>query len=413
MPFPIDLNQRSDHLAGASKTAGGDAMTRFPYLPCALLMTVAISAASVGLAQASSPPTTDPLAANAALYYWRAFAMASSYDEKQLKAVSDAVMDLKPVDDGLEKIVRESEPIVRELGRAARQPRCVWGTPFEDGVAVQIPHVGKARQVAKVVLASARWDFHRGDPAKGADALIATMTLARNIGNDRIVVAVLVGYTIERMAEDVAVADMDRMGPAALKQLAERLDRLPPATTLRQAVIAERDLFLEPMIRDLSKPGAKKMMEKLFADAKEMKVLKDLSEEQILEGAIGMRPLYEKFAAMMELPPSEIKQAEDKILADPNLSGPTRTMARLFAPAFVPMAQQEVNHNLRLALLRAAIGVQQQGEKALRDPACLDPLAKAAFQYEKTSRGFRLQSKTPNPQTGKPIALETGKGLER
>jgi hypothetical protein len=47
----------------------------------------------------------------------------------------------------------------------------------------------------------------------------------------------------------------------------------------------------------------------------------------------------------------------------------------------------------------------------LSNPAYHDPFAKAAFQYEKLDGGFRLQSKTRNPRTDKPMTLETGAGF--
>ena len=218
------------------------------------------------------------------------------------------------------------------------------------------------------------------------------------------------------------IADMNRIGPAELKRFAEKLDRLPPATTMRQAILGERDFFLDPLIDDLSKPGGK---EKAFAQFgildfndphldPDYKAIKKMSSEQLLEGAIGVRPFYEKMAALTELPPSEFKRIKEQVeadLADPHMKETTRTIAKMILPAIVPAMQNEARHKLQLAMLKAAIAVQLQGPEALSNPAYLDPFAKAAFQYEKLDGGFRLQSKTPNPRTDKPITLEIGKGL--
>jgi hypothetical protein len=182
---------------------------------------------------------------------------------------------------------------------------------------------------------------------------------------------------------------------------------------MHEAVLAEKRVYLDFLVREVSKPGGKETLLKAAPnpDDPSFKLIRDMSEEQLREGLIGAQPLYDKIAAMTQLPSSEVKKAEQRLLADPNLKGPTRTIAQFCLPAIVPITQNEAAHKLRLALLQAAIAVQQQGPEALSNAARQDPLAKAAFRYEKADGGFRLQSKTANPRTGKPIALETGKGL--
>jgi hypothetical protein len=390
-------------------------MARFSLSLYGLAAALALATASVGMAEAA-PTARDPLAANAALFYWRAFASLPEFDKKQEQALMDA-LDLKSVDDSLGAVVKLGEPALRELHRAARQPRCVWGTPIEDGISTLLPQASKARALGRLALGRARWNFAHGKPAEGVDDLIDAMTLARHIGGDRILITLLVDYSIETMADNVAAADINRMGPAELRQFAEKLDHLPAAVTVGQAVLGERDMFLDPAIRLLSKPGGKEKLFEQFGavDANDpvVKTLKGMSREQLLEGAIGVRPLYAKLAALMELPPAEMKKNEEKVaawMADPSLNEPTRTLAKMVLPGIVAV-KAEIRYKLYLALLRAAIAVQRQGPDALSNPAYYDPFAKAAFQYEKLGDGFRLQSKTPNPTTGKPLALQTGKGL--
>jgi len=390
-------------------------MTRFSLSLYGLTIAATLAAASVGLAQ-TAPPTADPVAANAALFYWRAFSLLPNLDKKQEKLLEKAV-EAEPVEEALGEVVKLSEPSLRELHRGARQPRCVWATPIEDGVSTLLPHAGKTRQLARIALARAHWNFSRGKPAEGVDDLIAAMTLARHIGADPILITLLVDYAVETMADNLAAADMNRMGPAETKQFAEKFDRLPPATTVSQAVLGERDIFLDPIIKLLSKPGGKEKMFEQFGivDANDpvIKALKGMSREQLLEGAVGMRPLYEKLAALMELPLSKTGKDEEKVsawLADPSVKETTRTMAKTLLPGIVAL-KAEVRQKLCLALLKAAVAVQQHGPEALSNPAYHDPYANAAFQYEKLKDGFRLRSKTPNPRTGKPMSLETGKGL--
>ena len=158
-------------------------MTRFPLLLCGLALAVALAAASIGLAQ-TAPGKADPLAANAALLYWRAFAVLPKLDEKQDKTLVDVWCYLKPVEDSLGPIVKMSAPALRELHRGAQQPRCVWGTPIGDGMSTLIPHGQKARELARLAVVRARWNFAHGKPAEGVDDLTDALTLARNIGTD-------------------------------------------------------------------------------------------------------------------------------------------------------------------------------------------------------------------------------------
>lgn len=378
-------------------------------LSCA--MTLVICVTSAGVAQ-TLPSKDDPLAANAALCYWRAFAVLPKLEENHEKALN-AALKLEPVNDELGIVVLMSEPALRELHRAASQPRCVWGTPFEDGFAVLLPHLDKARPLVRLALARAHWSFYRGKPADGVDDLIDAMVLARNVAADFTIIALLVDYSIEGMVESAAVADMNRMRPEELGGLAERLDRLPPAVTARQVILAERDLCFDPLIRDLATPAGRAKVLTAFDVARDpsLKAIMDLSSEQLLEGAIRVRPLYEKLAASCELPPSEVDKAFKELLADSNMKGPAQTLARMLVPAIVPVTQAEVGAKLRLALFKAVIAARRQGPEILADAVYHDPFAKAPFVYEETGSGFCLRTKTPNPRTGRPITLELGKGL--
>lgn len=391
-------------------------MTRFAILFCGFAAVAAFTAASIGLAE--TPATTaDPVAANAALFYWRAFALLPTLDEKQNKLVQD-VLDMKPVEEELGSVVKWSASPLRELHRGAKQPRCVWALAHEDGIGMLLPHAGKARELARIAVVRARWNFSHGKSAEGVDDLIDAMCLARGVGSDPILMTLFVDYAIESMVQNAAATEMNRMGPVELKQFAEQLKRLPPATTIRQAVLGDRDIFLESLINNLSKADGK---EKVFAqygisDSNDpfVRALKEMSRERILEGAVGARPFYEKLATLMETPPSEINGINEKVaaaLADPHVKEMTRIIIKANMSPFIPAKQSEVRQQIRLALLQAAIAVQQQGPEALSNPVYHDPFAKAAFQYDKVNGEFRLQSKTPNPRTGKPITLEVGKGL--
>jgi hypothetical protein len=379
-------------------------------LSCVLATVVAVHAASVGLAQTASAKALQ-LDANAALYYWRAFAILPDLKEKQQNAL-DAALKLKPVEKELGEAALLAEPALKELYRAASRPECVWGTPFEDGYAVVMPHLGKARALARAAVGRARWNFYSGKPADGTRDLIATVALARNVTADSTIISLLVGYAIEGLAEDVAVVDFDRMSPDELNLFAEKISRLPPAISMRDAILKERELFIDPVIHILSTPGGKEnMLKVLDGSGESLNAIRNLSSKQLLEGVIALRSFYEKLAALCELPPSEIADAEKQLLANSDLKEPGRAWARLLMPTIGLAMQAEAKAKLRLALLKAAIAVRQHGPETLANTAYHDPFAKTPFSYEKSNGGFRLQSKTLDPKTGRTMTLETGKGF--
>ena len=145
------------------------------------------------------------------------------------------------------------------------------------------------------------------------------------------------------------------------------------------------------------------------SDGPNLKALGDVPAEQVRDGAIALRPVYDKIAAMMDLPPAEMK-GPDSLLA--GLSQPARVLGMGLLPAAMACRKNEVAHQTRLATLRAAIAVVRGGPDQLKAESLKDPYASGPFSYEKTAGGFRLVSKTLDRQ-GKPVTLEVGPGSSK
>ena len=75
-------------------------------------------------------------------------------------------------------------------------------------------------------------------------------------------------------------------------------------------------MFLDPPIRLLSKPGGKEKMFQQFGEPTPndpvVRPLKGMSRKQLLEGAIGVRPFYEKLAALTEQCPLGVEKNKEK-----------------------------------------------------------------------------------------------------
>ena len=227
-------------------------------------------------------------------------------------------------------------------------------------------------------------------------------------------VSLLVDYTIEWQAMRVAAGHLNKLKPSALRRLSEGIERLPTATTGRQAIISEKQVYLEWLIRTLSEPDGKQKMLRLsegLGDSS-LKVLRDCSQEQLHEGATNLRPVYDRLAAIVELPLADAEKAEKQMMSEEQLRGPARVVAQIVLPQPFPFGELKIKHLTRWAMLKAAIAVCENGEAALSLTSHKDPFTGVPFQYQKTPNGFRLQSKTLEAD-GKPIALEVGCAVGR
>jgi hypothetical protein len=385
---------------------GGHKMVpRYRYV----LTSLSIVVISASLALAQSPRSAEPLNDNAALKYWTAFGLMSDNLPKHRGAIHKAVETLGPVGGELTELLQANEAALRELRRGAAQPRCEWGQSLEDGVNLPLPHAWRASLLGKLACLAAQRDFEQGKRAEAIDNLIAAMTLARHSVSPPLLITVVVDESIEGQAIYVAAGYLNTLGAAEMKCLSERIDRLPAAGTISQAVLGEKEIYLEWFIKTVSEPGGKETIVRLHRHVQDgsMKPIEALSQEQLRQGAIQLRPFYDKLAEIAKLPLAEAEKAAEDLQSEAKLHGPARPLAELLLPSVTAGRRNEIVHLTRLALLKAAIAVCQDGPQALLAEAHKDPFPGVPFQYEKTASGFRLHSKTL--ADGKPMTLEVGR----
>ncbi len=351
----------------------------------------------------------DPVADNAALHYWRAFSVFPSLSDKQEESLRAAIEKPGPIHEETAKMIELGRASLKELHRGAACSRCVWGTPLEEGAEVLLPHCAKVRQLVRLACARAHLRFQQHRPAEAIDDLMAAMTLGRHLADDRIIICLMVDFAVERQAIGAAARHLGQLQAAQLDDFAARLDRLPPALTMRQAIQSEKEFLLEGFIRDLSGPNAKEKVAALLKgisdnDAAVSKWLQEAPAEQIRDAAIALRPVYDKIAAMMEGPPAEVKSPETLLAG---LNGPARALGMGLLPTVLACRVSEAAHQTRLAMLKAAVAVARHGREALRNESFQDPYGGGPFAYEKTPGGFRLVSKTRD-RDGKAVILEVG-----
>jgi tetratricopeptide (TPR) repeat protein len=190
-----------------------------------LLIILAICATSV----AETPK-------NAGLIYWQAFATLPPIDDKLEQELRDwRTLDITNVAANLHEV----EMSMAFLHRAAELTGCDWGIDWSDGGGTLLPHLSKARALARIACLRGRIYMANGRVRDAIDDYCAAMALARHTG-DAAVLGKLVHVSIESDAIDGLSDHLARLSRDELNYLELRLDLLPPIPSLAAALQLEQ-----------------------------------------------------------------------------------------------------------------------------------------------------------------------------
>lgn len=355
---------------------------------------------------AAQPRTQPDLAANAALKYWQAFAHLPPRDDAQQKRLKD--WRTVPLDDAARKLAGESEKCFVYLRRGAALPRCDWSLDYEDGVQLLLPHLVKARTLTLFACLRARIALADGRPGDGVDDLLAAMTLGRQVA-DPIMICLLVDYNMEQNAGDALALLLPKLGAAAQKRVAERLDALPAAATVEQTLVTDRDQFVGwgiCRLTDLERAGGGDMRAKVRAllgseDTKDaLALVDDTSAKRLIDALEGFRATFDEQRRLVVLPRDQFLAQWPALQA--RQSG--NPMAKVALPAAPKVVDARDRDRARLAMLTAAVAVVRDGQAALAQHP--DPFGTGPFQYMARPHGFELKSALMIE--GKPVTLTVG-----
>jgi hypothetical protein len=379
---------------------------RFPFAVAALV--------SLGLAaDAPAADTNRDLNANAALKYWRGFASLPKLDKAEQEQIIQGAATM-PLTPRVKDVVLSSKVSLHELYNGAAVPDCAWGLTFEDGISALFSECPAARLLAGLACLRARLRFEDGSPAEALDDLFAALTLARHVTRGGSLIHAHVGMGIENATNEVLAVYLPRLDEATLKALPARLDKLPAAGTMADALRREEEVFLGWFVRRVRRlKGRDQLVEFLdycqngagrkdqFAKGKAFLEECGGTAEAVLQQAEKVRPFYATFAEKMKLPPDELAKAfeAEKKRMDRNPA------FRLLAPGLVNCRQAVARWEARRAMLRAAVAVRLGGTDALK--AHPDPFGDGPFAYEAFDGGFELKSKLRFQD--RPWALTVGK----
>jgi len=344
---------------------------------------------------------------NAALTYWQGFALMPTLSDTEDRLV--AQYKTAPLDEHVKGVVERSGTALTCLHRGAAVARCDWGLNIEDGPGVLLPHLAKGRQLARLACLRARWRFHTKHHRAALDDLAATLTLARHLGRDGMIIGLLVRILVERMAIEVAADHLPGQAPEALRAFRARLAALPPSPTVKEALLEEKEVMLgwfRRQFQRLERKDAADVLKALVGSDREASaILKAIrgTKEGLTRFLDQSAALYDEVAELQDLPMDRLgpamKAFEQKVER-------TNPLVRQFLPALHRIRYWEAEAQTRLAMLMAAIDVVLDGKDALTKHT--DPFGDGPFQYKPLENGgFELRSKLAVPKEG-PLTLTVG-----
>jgi hypothetical protein len=370
------------------------------------LFSAALLAASSGTGVVAQPPDAkSELAANAAVQYWQAFAQMPTLDKEQEKILGDwNTVDTS--DPAVQKLAQASQASRMYLHRGAKLARCDWGLDYSDGISLMLPHLAKARDLARHAALHARCEFDRGNRRPMQEDSTAIMALARHVGRDPILISILVRYLIEDTAVDLVSPYIPQM-KAPYEKIVAAYKALPQAATVQETLPIEKKYMAGYVITELArvekqKPGSwrEHWQHMLGPDAPDS--VKEIATfEEAIRLTEKLLPVYDQLEKFFALSEKEFDASYAQFKQKTNAANP---LAGILLPSLDKVRARERRNQVRLAMLMAAVAVVNDGPEKLKEIP--DPVVGGPFEYRKLDGGFELKSKFTFED--KPVTLSIG-----
>jgi hypothetical protein len=348
---------------------------------------------------------------NAALVYWQAFAMMPALSEAEMKLRDDVASGNHPLDEEARKIVLKSGEALQYLHRAAKFDHAAWGIAWEGGPYAILPHISKARELARLAILRAHARFEDGEHKKAIEDVLAAMRLGRQVSRDGVIVLIplLVDYAIEAQCIHALAMHLPKLDAKTRAELKAGLERLPKSRTLTDAMQGEKDVFWPWVMAEVQNPNPQKRLLELAGEISDenRKAFLSLDEKVLILAARRMGEHYDRMIEMVKVPPQEVDAKEKEFMEEIKRNGTKDILTLWLLPAVGPGRRAEATHLTRLALLEAGLQVLEDGEDALKDPKHKDPFGDGPFAYRDTDNGFVLTSDWKNKEEN--LSLTFGK----
>ena len=346
---------------------------------------------------AQGSAAAQPPSENAAVKYLRADAsLRQSYP-----LAPDAAQTLQqalqaPLDDADEKLVAAADDALVEFDHGAALPFCNWDLSVGDA---STAHRGAITELVAVSGLRARLRFRDGNSSGAVSDVLASMAAERHLSLDGTLASVLFSYKMEQPLVEILAANLYRLSPAQLKELAGGLQSLPAGSTMAAAFAAEK-VRRNERLWDIAR-GANTRDELIAALQAKIPLLHSdhQTAAQIVDGCggsvAGFKTCVEQeshfddaWGSRFDWPPTLFETTYQAEIKDRSKTNPVILQ---FTPMLPRFRWAEIYNQTRRGLLQAAVDVQLRGPDALSQHP--DPHDGAPFSYHSIDGGFRLQSR--------------------
>jgi hypothetical protein len=352
---------------------------------------------------------------NAAMKYWQAFALLPALDTDQEKLLDQ--WNKIPLDAVAMKLIDGSQASREYLLRGAKLAHCDWSLDLDDGIFLRLPFLAKAKMLARLTALHARHEFSQKHWESGWNDVFALFKLARDVETAPMMIAQLVGYSIEAVAIDTTAPYLPELKSALPPHASALLDKLPKELTAGQLLTIEKQvgpIWLRGRLRDAERkqPGSwqavwKETFDAVFsgsegaANANRDTILAVKSYEQATKWLDELLPLYDEGVKIAELRWDEFDAAYANFVKKAKA---VNSLTETFYPNLDKFAAMQRRHQAQAALFRAAVLVVQEGPEKINDVQ--DPFGAGPFEYRALDNGFELMSKLRF--NNKPVTLTIG-----
>jgi RNA polymerase sigma factor (sigma-70 family) len=380
----------------------------------ALRMAVAVQPPAEAEPQRVEAPASDPdRGANAALPYGQAFVALRRVSGTQKLSAECVTM---PLDAHARELVTLGAYALRMMHRGAALPRCDWAAPADWGIDISFTRTDGALALSALACLRARLRFEEGHAAEAVEDVAAALTLARHLSQDGTLDGLRAGYQIEQNAGEALAISLPGLDANAVRDLAARLDALPPGGIVAAATLRMQETLLDWIIgevREANDPDSLLAFLTQLSGFKGDPPDKNRARGRALLEACGgtatgvlkfaeqMRPACAPLAKALDRPPDQVAREFEREAA--KLAG--NPVFKVFAPALDNVRGRRARADVRRALLAAALAVRLDGQGALKDHP--DPVIGGPFEYMAFDGGFELRSKLKQDDT--PLALTVGR----
>jgi hypothetical protein len=340
---------------------------------------------------------------NAAVLYYKAFMLIGEPND----AVGKMLKDLQKGNTGLNEQIRQyverNRKVIKEIVTAAEIKNCDWGLDYSEGLALQIIHVAKCREMAYLLVADVKVLAEKGDYKTALERCITMHKMGGHVGDDMIIQG-LVGIAISHWANECIIEILPQIsGDCEMlqwlrAQLADVSSRYP---SIRAAIGNDAEVCSNSINRE----GLRNIAADVCGISRD-----DLDKlEQVIQQHdnndfyVRVTEYYKRITSRMQvaydLPYPQAKQAlEDlyKEVKDSAREKPEAVITEFFLPATKRVLTIDTREKTRLNAVLAGIDIYliktKTGKLPDELPAGLpkDMFSGKDFLYEKTDTGFTL-----------------------